>query len=230
MPVKPRTDRPVTVIGSGELGRRIGCVFVAAGYNVHLRDISPEALQAGVHYIGAHKEEFSLMPRISKEKERRNDPNGPGNESAITKVNLETYTYAPFGRYKTFTDIAPAVENAWLAIEAVPEVLDLKTGIFAELDATAPKDCILASTCSSFKSSLMVAQMAVERQEKFLNMHFTMPPAIRTVELMTCGKTDREIFPYLTDVLGECGMLPIIVRRESTGYVFVRLLQASTQP
>lgn len=51
------------------------------------------------------------------------------------------------------------------------------------------------------------------------NMHFSMPPAIRMAELMTCGETEKEVLTYMEDVLGECGMLPVTARRESTGLV-----------
>lgn len=233
MGVQPRTDRPVAVIGGGVLGRRIGCVFVAAGYNVQLRDPSPEALQGAVEYIDVHKQEYSLMPRISKDKgsirdttETRDgskDYDAGMTDTAISTVDFESYTQAPFGNYKIFTEIGPAVSNAWLVIEAIPERLDLKIETFKELDEKCPADCIIGSNSSSFKSSLMATKVSTERKRRFLNMHFTMPPMIRTVEMMTCGETDPKIFSYLEDVMGECGLLPVTARRESTGCVSVLL-------
>ncbi|KAJ5101594.1 Dehydrogenase [Penicillium alfredii] len=226
----PRTDRPIGVIGAGILGRRIGCTFVAAGYHVNIQDPSQESLQETKKYITAHKEEFSLMPRVSKDKEEVMAGGGMGQgretETSITKMDLEMYTQAPFGNYKTFTEVEPAVANAWLIIEAVPERLELKIDTLAELDAKAPPDCILGSNSSSIKSSLMIAKVSPERRKRVLNTHFTMPPAIRTVELMTDGETDTVIFSYLEDVLGECGLLPVTARRESTGFVFNRLWAA----
>lgn len=199
------------------MGRRIGCTFVASGYNVHIRDSSPQALQGAMEYIDTHKEEYSMMPRISKEREGGKDMESQESQTSITQVNLESYSHTPFGKYKTFEDIPPAVSNAWLVIEAIPEKLELKTDLFAELDANAPPDCILASNSSSFKSSLMISKVSNERRKKVLNIHYSVLPAIRTVELMTDGETDPTIFPYLEDVLGECGLLPVTARRESTG-------------
>lgn len=225
MVLTPRTDRPIGVIGAGILGRRIGCTFVAAGYHVNIQDPSQESLQETNKYITEHKEEFSLMPRVSKDKEEimagGGMVQGRETETSITKMDLEMYTQAPFGNYKTFTEVEPAVANAWLIIEAVPERLELKIDTLAELDAKAPSDCILGSNSSSIKASLMIAKVSPERRKRVLNTHFTMPPAIRTVELMTDGETDTAIFSYLEDVLGECGLLPVTARRESTGYVFV---------
>ena len=223
MGVKPRTDRPVAVIGGGVLGRRIGCVFIAAGYHVHIQDPSPEALRDATEYIDHHKAEFSLMPRIHKvcegDCEGDSDGNPREHKTHVSQVDIEAYTSAPYGNCKTFTELEPAVSNAWLVIEAVPEVLQLKIDILEELDKCAPADCYIGSSSSSIKSNLMLVKVSPEGQRKVFNIHFAMLPAIRIIELMTCGKTDPEIFPYLETVLGECGMLPVTVRRESTGYV-----------
>lgn len=220
MVVEPRTDRPVAIIGAGIQGRRIGCVFVAAGYNVHMWDISPEALQDAVKYIDAHKEQFTLMPRISKEREPVGGTHGfTETRGSISKIDLEVETRAEFGKYKAFLEMGPVVANAWLVVESLPERLELKVGVFEELDRACPEDCILASNSSSYKSRMVVRDVSAERRKRTLNMHFSMPPAIRMVELMTCGETEPETMTYLEDVLGECGMLPVSARRESTGYV-----------
>ncbi|KAJ5174035.1 Dehydrogenase multihelical [Penicillium coprophilum] len=228
MGVKPRTDRPVAVIGAGVLGRRIGCVFIAAGYHVHIRDPSSVALRDAAEFIDHHKAEFSLMPRIHKEREGDSEgkANGPKAPTSISQVDLESSTSAPYGICKTFTELEPAVANAWLIIEAVPEVLQLKIDTLADLDKYAPADCYIGSNSSSFKSSLMLAKVSHKRQKNVFNIHFAMPPAIRMVELMTCGQTNPDIFPYLEAVLGECGLLPVTARRESTGFVFNRLWAA----
>lgn len=223
MGVKPRTDRPVAVIGGGVLGRRIACAFVAAGYHVNIRDTSPEALEASVKYVDAYKEEYFMMPRISKDTEEEFNANDSAKKepiTSITKIDLEAYTHTPFGTCKTFTDIESAVSNAWLSVEAVPEKLDLKIDILAELDAAAPEDCILGSNTSSYKSSLLISKCSQERHKRILNLHFALLPAVRIVELMTNGATEPGIFPYLEKILGECGLLPVTARRESTGYVF----------
>lgn len=220
MVVQPRTDRPVAIIGAGPEGRRIGCVFVAAGYDVHLQDRQPEVLQEAMTYIDDHKEEHALMPRISKEREPVRGAHGFVDVAGhISKIDLESDTRAPFGRYKTFTELGPTVANAWLSVEAVAEKLDLKVAMFAELDRLCPGDCILGSNSGSFKAGLLVERVSRERRKRVCNMHFSMPPTIGMVELMTCGETEKEVLTYMEDVLGECGMLPITARQESTGYV-----------
>ncbi|KAJ9295529.1 hypothetical protein DTO271G3_5985 [Paecilomyces variotii] len=191
-------SRPVVVLGAGVLGRRIATVFVAAGYNVKVRDPSPEARDATIAYIDSHKDEFS---RLSK--------------------GQRTY-----GTYSACADIDSAVKDAWFVIEAVPEKLELKIDTFAELDQKAPADCIFGSNSSSFKSRFMIEKVRPVRRSQVLNVHFTMPPTILTVELMTDGETKPEIFPFLTKVLDDCGMLPATARKESTGFIFNRLWAA----
>ncbi|KAL5358434.1 hypothetical protein BJX96DRAFT_173434 [Aspergillus floccosus] len=194
----PSKTRPVVVLGAGVLGRRIAAVFAAGGYKVHIRDPSVQALSDASAYIAAHIAEFTA-----------HTPDKP----------------TP-GTVDIFTTIADAVANAWLVVEAVPEKLDLKITTFGEVDRSTPADCILASNSSSFKSRLMVDGVSSARRARVLNMHFTMPPAIRTVELMTDGETESALFPLLSDVLRECGTVPVTARRESTGFIFNRLWAA----
>ncbi|KAK3695725.1 hypothetical protein B0T22DRAFT_456057 [Podospora appendiculata] len=196
-------SRPVALLGAGVLGRRIACTFVAGGYNVHIRDPSSEARRDALQYIEEHKQEYA------------------DNISSST-----TTTKSKLGSYSASEDIESAVKDAWLVIEAVPEKLQLKIDTMAELDRKASADCIFGSNSSSFKSSLMLDKVSPARRRLICNVHYTMPPAIRTVELMTDGETEPGVFPFLTDVLNNCGMLPATARKESTGFIFNRLWAA----
>lgn len=187
-------ERPIVLLGAGVLGRRIAATFLAGGYTVHIRDPSSAALADAESFIATQLPSFvAVLPK--------------------------TETTPASGSLRTFTEIAPAVQGAWLVVEAVPEKLELKKTAFAAVAASAPADCVLASNSSSYKSRLMVEGLDKEWRERTLNMHFTMPPAIRTVELMTDGETRHELFGVLSEVLRECGMVPVTAKRESTGYV-----------
>ncbi|KAL3458632.1 3-hydroxyacyl-CoA dehydrogenase [Aspergillus heterothallicus] len=193
-------SRPVVVLGAGILGRRIASVFVAGGYKVHIRDPSAAALTAAAEFIDANRSAFT----------------------ALTPT-----PHPASGEFETFTDLPAAVIDAWLVVEAVPEILELKTDIFGEVDQYAPADCVLASNSSSYKSGLMVDKVKDGRRAQVLNMHFTMPPGIRTVELMTCGgETRAEVLEEMSRVLARCGMVPVTARKESTGFIFNRLWAA----
>lgn len=173
-----------------------GCIWASAGYNVHLRDPSLEQLTAGIAYI---EQEVSAY---------------------ATKTGRSP------GKAQPFMSLEDAVETAWLVIEAVPEKLLLKISTFAELSACAPKDCILASNSSSYKSSEMLDKVPEEVKPRILNMHYYMPPKCMIVELMTDGFTSDEIFPFMVERCREGATSPYVARKESTGFIFNRLWAA----
>ncbi|PWY88641.1 cytochrome P450 [Aspergillus sclerotioniger CBS 115572] len=189
-------SRPVTVLGAGVLGRRIGCIWASAGYNVHLRDPSPDQLAAGIAYI-----QETVAAYASK-------------------------TGRSPGKAHSFTDLKEAVSTAWLIIEAVPEKLPLKIATFAELSDLAPADSILASNSSSYKTSEMLDRVPETTKSRILNMHYYMPPQCMLVELMTDGFTSEDIFPFLVDRCREGATSPYVARKQSTGFIFNRLWAA----
>lgn len=187
-------SRPVVVLGGGVLGRRIASVFVSGGYDVHIYDLSPETLRAAADYVEEQRAVYAALVPASSH------PAQPGTLS-------------------TFGDLSSAVKNAWLVVEAIPEKLELKIDVYGKLDTLCPKDCIFGSNSSSFRSSLMADKIPEERRRLLCNIHFTMPPDVLTVELMTSGTTHVEVFSLLTEVLEGCGMLVVKAVKESTGYV-----------
>ncbi|MBE3044612.1 hypothetical protein IMZ48_19015 [Candidatus Bathyarchaeota archaeon] len=183
-------SRPVAVLGAGVLGRRIACSFIAGGYNVNIYDLSPASLQDAADYVQAHADEFAAFR-----------PSNSGN----------------YGTCNVFDDLSASAKDAWLVVEAIPERIELKVDVFGKLDSICPPDCILGSNSSSYRSSLMVGKVSDERRRLVCNIHYTMPPQIRTVELMTAGQTHPEVFSFLEDVLRGCGMIPATAVKESTG-------------
>lgn len=188
--------RSVSILGAGVLGRRIGACWASAGYRVNIRDPDPAQRAGALEYI--KHELWRYKPTI--------DP-----ETHIVHV---------------FDDLKLAVADSWLIIECVPEKLDLKIDVFAELEEVACSDAILASNSSSYKSREMTAKVGPETAQRMLNMHYIIPPKIRLVELMTSGSTHRDIFPFLEHHLRNSGMLPLQARTESTGFIVNRVWAA----
>src|SRR6202044_441546 len=187
--------RPIAVIGSGTLGRRIALMASTRGGEVCLFDHHQRSLEAGLTYV------TETLPAV-----------------------VASIPGAVSGRVRGETDLAFAVKNAWLVVEAVPERLNIKQGVFAELDAVAPQDAILASNSSSYPSSQLIDQVA--RPERVLNMHYYMPPELPMVELMSCGKTDPAIIDFLMGQLPLYGLVPFRVQRESVAFIFNRIWAA----
>ncbi|CEL10462.1 hypothetical protein ASPCAL13581 [Aspergillus calidoustus] len=188
--------RPVAVLGAGVLGRRIGCIWASAGYDVHLRDPDANQVASGIAYIEEQVAAYATKTGCS-----------PGKP-----IPHET--------------LKAAVSTAWLVIEAVPEKLPLKLTTFADLATHAPADAILASNSSSYKSSEMLAQVPDHVKPRILNMHYYMPPQCMIVELMTDGFTHEAIFPFMADRCREGATEPYVARKESTGFIFNRLWAA----
>lgn len=117
-----------------------------------------------------------------------------------------------------------AMKDAWMVIEAIPEILDLKIPLFTTLDAITQSDCILATNSSSYKSSEMIVN--VTRKYRVCNSHYYIPPERNALEVMTCGHTDPAIFPFLMEQAKSVGFLPVHARIQSTGLIFNRVWAA----
>lgn len=138
-PAEHVRNLPVAVIGSGVLGRRIGmmchntnqpchqnvpantvlgCIWASAGYNVIMFDLNASQRVDAITYIRENIDEY----------------------------RGKIHTAA--GTFSEVDNLCQAVEHAWLVIECIPERIQLKVKIFAELEALAPKNAILASNSS----------------------------------------------------------------------------------
>src|ERR1700740_2156503 len=188
-------SRPVAVIGAGTLGRRIALMFAAHGAAVKIYDLADAQRHAAVEYVS------QSLPALA---------------DGLTGV-------VP-GRVSADADIAEAVRDAWLVVEAVPWRLELKIQIFGQLDELSAADAILASNSSSYASRMFLDK--VHHPERVLNIHFYMPPKQNAVDVMSCGKTDRDVIDFVLDTLPRFGLYPFEARKESTGFIFNRVWAA----
>ena len=123
-------------------------------------------------------------------------------------------------------DLAAAVTDAWLVVEAVPERPELKRTVFGQLDRIAPVDAILASNSSSYPSSDLIDQVSEAGRARVVNTHYYLPPTRNAVEVMSCGMTDQAVIDTLLNVLPTYGLFPFHVRKESVGFIFNRVWAA----
>ena len=128
------------------------------------------------------------------------------------------------GKVTGTADLDAATDGSWLVFEAIPEHLDLKIELFGTLDRVSSPDAILASNSSSYPTSQFISK--VKRPERVLNTHFYMPPDVRAVELMSCGKTDPKVIDLLMARFPNYGLVPFQVRKESVGFIFNRIWAA----
>jgi 5-formyl-3-hydroxy-2-methylpyridine 4-carboxylic acid 5-dehydrogenase len=122
-------------------------------------------------------------------------------------------------------DLARAVAGADLVVEAVPEQLELKKQLFAELEKHVSPKTILASNTSGIPISRL--QQAVEHKGRVVGMHWSNPPhIIPVVEVIAGAHTDASVIQTAKKLLTDCGLIPVVVEKDVPGFVHNRLLYA----
>jgi 3-hydroxybutyryl-CoA dehydrogenase len=114
-----------------------------------------------------------------------------------------------------------ALAGAQLAFENVPENLELKRTVLADLDARLDPVAFLGSNASALPCSPLAA--ATGRPERFFNMNWSDPRSSRLVEIMGNPRTDPATIEFALAWARHMGMVPITVRREQMGYSFNRI-------
>lgn len=188
------TSRPIAVIGAGVMGRRIAMMWMAAGSNVILCEKQTSSHDPALEYI-----DTNLGKQAAK----------MGTKPGTIKVTIS---------------MKEAVEKAWMVVEAIPEILEMKIDIIGQADQLTLPDCIIATNSSSLRSSQMLAN--TKRNYRICNGHYYMPPDQLYFELMSCGYTDPDIFPFLMEKATIAGFKPVLAQKESTGLVFNRIWAA----
>jgi len=193
------TIKNITVLGSGVMGHGIAQVSATAGYNVVLRDIKQEFLDKAMDKI-----KWSLDKLVSKEK--------------ISKEEGD----AIFSRIKPVVDLNEAVVDAELVIEVVPEIMDLKKQVYAELDKAAKPEVVFASNTST----LPITEIAntTSRPDKFIGIHFFNPPQLmKLVEVIPGEKTSQEITELTQEFVKSVNKQAVLCRKDVPGFIINRL-------
>jgi 3-hydroxybutyryl-CoA dehydrogenase len=180
------------------MGHGIAQVAAQAGWEVGLTDAVPGAAAAALERI------------------RKNLDGAVERGKATTEVRD-----AVLARVRAAETVELAAEGADLAIEAVPEDLDLKRDLFRRLDSLLPATCLLASNTSS----LSIAQIAAGTRHpgRVLGMHFFNPVHImKLVEVVVHADTDESARQSAVEAAQAMGKEPIVVR-DSPGFASSRL-------
>jgi enoyl-CoA hydratase/3-hydroxyacyl-CoA dehydrogenase len=189
----------ITVLGSGIMGHGIAQVSAMAGYNVVLRDIEQKFLDKAMGKI-----KWSLDKLVSKEK--------------ISEDQRDEI----FSRIKPIVDLNDAVRDSDLVIEAVPEIMDLKKKVYAELDKVANEQVIFASNTST----LPITEIAntISRPEKLIGIHFFNPPQLmKLVEVIPGQKTSNDVTDLIINFVKSVNKTPVTCRKDVPGFIVNRL-------
>ncbi len=190
----------VTVAGSGVLGSQIAFHSAFNGFKVTVYDISKEAVEKAEDRIK------SLKPYYERDVNATEEQFDAG-------LNNLTYT----------DDLAAAVKNADIVIEAIPERPDIKRDFYHKIATLAPKDAIFASNSSTLVPSMFAADTG--RPKQFLNLHFANQVWLNnTAEVMGSPQTDPGIYQQVVHFARDIGMIPIQLKKEQPGYILNSLL------
>lgn len=188
----------VAVIGAGTMGAGIAQVCAQCGWTTKLFDAFPEGLSAGMENINAFWEKGIAKGKTTEE------------QKAEWSANLEA-----------IADMATAVADADLVIEAVPEIADLKHRIFSDLARMAPAHAVLASNTSSLSIAEIAA--ATDCGERVIGMHFFNPvPLMKLLELVCHEKTSEATIAIAKVAAAAMGKTDILVK-DIPGFATSRL-------
>ena len=190
--------RRVAVLGAGTMGSGIAQVCAAAGYDVALQDISRELAEKGLGRMRG-----ALDALVAKGKMEA------GERDAL------------LARIASHGDVASAVKDADVVIEAAPEDVELKAGLFRTAAAAAPSDALFATNTSSLPVSRIAE--SVPRPEAFIGLHFfNPPPVMKLLEIVRGEKTSDAAVELCRALALQLGKDPIVVK-DSPGFASSRL-------
>jgi L-gulonate 3-dehydrogenase len=189
----------VTVVGTGFVGRAWAISFARAGCEVALWDRDKEAPSKALAYIERLLPDLEVNDLLS----------GAAASEVATRIQVAT-------RLETALDGAVHVQ------ENTPEDVEVKRAVFAELDAAAPSDAVLASSTSAILPSAFTENL--KGRARCLVIHPINPPyLIPAVEVVPAPWTDPAVVERAATFLRSAGHAPIVMKRELDGFVMNRL-------
>ncbi|PYX61825.1 MAG: 3-hydroxybutyryl-CoA dehydrogenase [Acidobacteria bacterium] len=190
--------KTIGVVGAGTMGNGIAHVFARGGYQILLCDIDRSFLDRAIETIGKN-----LDRELAKEK--------------ITSQD----------RSMTLQRIQPVLDRAKLAacdfaVEAATEKLEIKAGIFRDLDKICRPEVIISSNTSSISITKLAA--LTRRPDKVIGMHFFNPvPVMKLVEVIRGLATSQASFETVRDLALKLEKTPVEVN-DAPGFVSNRVL------
>ena len=190
----------VTVAGSGVLGYQIAFQTAFHGFKVSVYDINDEVLAKA-------KAKFFELSECYKR-----DINATQEQLDNTFNNLSYYS-----------NLAEAVQDADLVIEAVPEDVGIKTDFYEKLSQVAPAKTVFATNTSTLLPSQF--RDLTGRPEKFLALHFANKIWVNNMaEIMGHAETDKKVFDDLVEFAKAIGMLALPIYKEQPGHLLNSML------
>jgi 3-hydroxybutyryl-CoA dehydrogenase len=188
----------IGVVGLGTMGAGIAEVFARSGFRVVGVEQNDDWLARGRGHLEHSTDRAVKRGKLSEDEQRE-----------------------LFDRI-TFTTALADLKDADLVVEAVPEHLDLKRQIFAELDAIVPETSILATNTSSL--SVTEISVATHHPARVVGMHFFNPaPVLKLVEVVRTVVTDPAVVADIETIARRVGKTPVVIG-DKAGFIANKLL------
>ena len=191
----------VGVIGGGVMGSGIAQALAVGGCTVTVRDLNEQLIEKARSTITDGR--YGLNRGVERGKTTREDA-----EAALARLS--------------FTTSLADLKEMDLIVEAVPEDLDLKKKVFAELDGVAGAATIFASNTSGLTIADIATAVSETRRPRLIGMHWFSPaPVMKLVEIVRAETTSEETVEALEGVCQRIGKVSIRVKDAPGRYGFV---------
>jgi 3-hydroxyacyl-CoA dehydrogenase len=180
------------VVGAGTMGGEIAQVIASADVPVVLKDVDQKFVDQGLEK--AREVTQAQLNRLVKKEKLTQDQADAQAQEILGRITGTT-------EYEGFGDVD-------FAVEAVPEKMEVKQAVFAELDALTPGHAILASNTSSLSISEMAE--ATSRPDKVVGFHFFYPASMmRLIEVIEGDETSPETLQAASNFAQTIRKMPI---------------------
>ena len=198
------------VVGAGTMGGQIAQTIAAAGIPVVLKDIDEQLVQAGVEE--ARNVTRGQLDKLVQREKLTAEQAQAQLEEVLARIS-GTVTYEGFGEVD-------------FVVEAVPERMEIKQDVFAQLDAAVPGHAILASNTSSL--SITEIADATLRPDKVIGFHYFYPASVMPlIEIVEGDETSAETTAAAVTFAQAIRKQPITCG-EVPGFVVNRILNSGT--
>jgi 3-hydroxyacyl-CoA dehydrogenase len=192
----------IACVGAGLIGQGWTTLFSSKGLEVILQDVTETLLERSVGEIESNLRFLEANHLLRKGE----------NDSALKRI-------------RTSTDIADAVHNVDYVQESVLDNYDVKRQVFREIDAAAPDRAVIASSSSGLLMTEI--QKVTKRPQRCVLVHPILPVyLIPLVEIVGGERTSRQTVIAAYELMKKLGKIPVLLRREVSGYIVNRLQAA----
>jgi 3-hydroxyacyl-CoA dehydrogenase len=186
-----------TILGTGTMGPGMGAVLARAGLQVTLFDVNPEALDRARATVGMV-------------------------DGVLDRLEVPT---AGGGGLAYEADRDAALEGAEVVLEAVPEQLELKRGLFAGIEPQIAGEAIIASNTSGIPVTKLAE--GLEHPERVIGWHWSNPPHLIPMNEVIPGElTAPAVTSAIQELTRRIGYHPVTLKKEVAGFVENRVLYA----